>query len=157
MENDKVKAVKKMENPDQDKGNGKLLGICKILLKIYQKLQSHSKASQWAQRKEEIEMEKETSGGIWRTKREDYKLTCTCTTKKKRKILSENRCVRTCYRRSFIPGVRRKMETYCIFVKDNATHWKELCVMVFKLKGLSKRTTLVLSNIRELDRDPFTK
>ena len=46
MENDKVKAVKKMENPDQDKGNGKLLGICKILLKIYQKLQSHSKASQ---------------------------------------------------------------------------------------------------------------
>ena len=146
-----------MENPDQDKGNGKLLGICKILLKIYQKLQSHSKASQWAQRKEEMEMEKETSGGIWRTKREDYKLICTCTTKKKKKILSENRYVRTCYRRSFIPGVRRKMETYCIFVKDNATHWKELCVMVFKLKGLSKRTTLVLSNIRELDRDPFKK
>ena len=26
-----------------------------------------------------------------------------------------------------------------------------------KLKGLSNKTTLVLSNTRELDRDPFTK
>ena len=26
-----------------------------------------------------------------------------------------------------------------------------------KLKGLSDKTTLVLSNTRELDRDPFTK
>ena len=55
MENDKVKVVKKMENPNQDKGNGKLLGIYKILLKIYQKLQLYGKISQQAQTKKRNE------------------------------------------------------------------------------------------------------
>ena len=73
-----------------------------------------------------MEIGKGTSGGIWRIKRKDYKLTCTHTTKKRRKIPSENRYIRTYHRRSSILGARRKIETYCIFVKDNTTYWKEL-------------------------------
>ena len=68
-----------------------------------------------------MEMGKEVSRSIQRVKREDYKLTYTCSTEKKRKILSRNRYFRTYYKRSSIPRTRRKMETYCIFVKDNTT------------------------------------
>ena len=115
------KSSHRIEDLHQDKGSGKLLGVCKLLLKIYQKLQSHSKISQWTQRKEGMEMGKITSRGIQRVKRENHKSTYTCSTKKKRKIPSKNRCFRTCYRKNSILRTRRKMETYHIFVKNNAT------------------------------------
>ena len=70
-------------------------------------------------------MEKGTSRGIWRVKREDYKLTHTCSTEKRRKIPSENRCFRIYYRSS-IPRTRKKMEIYCIFIKDNAIYGTKL-------------------------------
>ena len=66
-------------------------------------------------------MGKKASRGIQRVKREDYKSTCTHSTEKRRKIPSKNRCFRTCYKRSSIPRTRRKMEIYCMFVKDNTT------------------------------------
>ena len=73
-----------------------------------------------------MEMEKETSRGIQRVKKEDYKSTCTHSTEKRRKILSRNRYFRTHYRRSSILRTKRKMETYCIFVKNNITCGVEL-------------------------------
>ena len=46
---------------------------------------------------------------------------CTHATKKRRKIPSGNEHFRTCHRRSFISRTRRKVESYCIFVKNNTT------------------------------------
>ena len=81
-----------------------------------------------------MEIEKRTLRGIQKVKREDHKLTYTCSTEKRRKILSRNRYFRTCYRRSSIPRVRRKIETYCIFFKNNVTSKK-------KLQDLEQRIT----------------
>ena len=115
-----------MENSYQDKRSGKLLGVCKLLLEIYQELQSHNKTSQWTQRKKGMEIGKGVLKSIWRVKREDHKLAYTYSTKKRRKILSRNRCSRICYRRSSILRTRRKMKTYCLFVKNNATYRMKL-------------------------------
>ena len=63
------KGSKGMEDPSQDKRNRKLLRVCKLLLKIYKKLQSYGKTSQQAQRKKKIEMGNGTLRSIWRIKR----------------------------------------------------------------------------------------
>ena len=69
---------------------------------------------------------KETLKDIQRTKEKDYKLTSTHSSKERRKILSRDKCFRTCYKRGSIPRTRRKMEIHCIFVKDNAICRKKL-------------------------------
>ena len=53
-----------MENSYQDKGSGKFLGVCKLLLVIYQELQPYSKTSQWTQRKKELEIGRKISDSI---------------------------------------------------------------------------------------------
>ena len=73
-----------------------------------------------------MEMGKGASRSIQRVKREDHKLTYTYSTGKKRKILSRNKCFRICYKRSSILRTRRKIKTYYIFVKDNATYRTKL-------------------------------
>ena len=112
------KSSYRMEDPYQDKRSGKLLGVCKLLLEIYQELVSYSKISQ---RKKGTEMGKGTLRSIQRVKREYYKSIYTCSTKNKRKILSRNRCFRTCYKRSSILRIRKEIEIYYFFVKDNIT------------------------------------
>ena len=79
-------------------------------------------------------MRKRTSRGIQRAKKEDHKSTHTHSTEKRRKIPSKNRYFRTYYKRSSIPRARRKIETYCIFVKNDVTSRK-------KLQDLWQRTT----------------
>ena len=81
-----------------------------------------------------MEIGKGISRSIWRTKEKDHKPTYTCSFKEKRKILGKNRYFRTCYRESSISRARRKIETYYIFVKNNATSRK-------KLWNLQQRTT----------------
>jgi len=49
-----------MENLYQNQRSGKLLGVYKFLLTLYQELQSYHKTSQQTQRKKEIEMERRT-------------------------------------------------------------------------------------------------
>ena len=66
-------------------------------------------------------MRKGVSKSIQKVKREDHKLAYTCSAEKRRKIPSKNRYFRTCYKRSSILRTSRKMETYHLFVKDNAT------------------------------------
>ena len=120
------KGSKGIEDPNQDKRSRKLLRVYKLLPKIYQKLQLYSKISQQAQTKKGMKIGKEISRSIWKIKREDYKSTHTYPTEKRRKILSRNKCVRTCHRRSSILEVRRKIETYCVFIRNNATCQKKL-------------------------------
>ena len=115
-----------IEDLYQDKRSRKLLRICKLLPKIYQELESYGQISQWTQRKKRMEIGKRISRSIQRIKGKDHKSTSTHSSKKKRKILSRNRCFRTCYRRSSITRARRKMETYCIFVKNKAICRKKL-------------------------------
>ena len=67
-----------------------------------------------------------TPEGIWRVQRQNNKSASTHPSKERRKILSGNRCLQTCYRRSFILETGRKMETHCVSVQDNATSRKEL-------------------------------
>ena len=97
------KSSYRIKNLYQNKRSGKLLGVCKLLLEIYQELQSHNKTSQWTQRKKGMEIGKGVLKSIWRVKREDHKLAYTYSTKK-----------------------RRKMKTYCLFVKNNATYRMKL-------------------------------
>ena len=87
---------------------------------IYQKLQLYSEISQRTQRKKELEVERRTMESIWETKRQDNKSTSTCSSKERRKILSRNKYIRTCYRRSFVIRTGRKIEVHCIFIKNNA-------------------------------------
>jgi len=56
-----------MENTYQDQRDEKLSRICKFLSVIYQEFQLYSKTSQWAQRKEGMELDRRISKGIWRT------------------------------------------------------------------------------------------
>ena len=67
-----------------------------------------------------MEMGKVTSRTIWRTKVNDYKSTCTYSSKERRKIPNRKRYFRTCHRGSSILRTRRKMGTYHVFVKNNA-------------------------------------
>ena len=77
---------KRMEDSNNNQRNGKLLRICKLLLKVHPELQSYSKAIQWPKRKEGIEMGRRLPKGFQRCKRQDYKLTSTLSSKKERKV-----------------------------------------------------------------------
>jgi len=68
-----------------------------------------------------MEIGKRTSKGIRKTQGKDYKSTSLFSTKKRGKIESGDRCIRTCDRRSTIPRIRWKMETNSFFVKNNTT------------------------------------
>ena len=100
--------------------------VYEFLQMLYQEFQSYSKTSQWIQRKERVEIERRISKGIQIIEREDYKSTGTCSTQKRRKIQSRNRHIKTCYWRSFIPEIERKMKTNCIFIKNNAGSQEKL-------------------------------
>ena len=116
------KGSKGMEDPSQDKRNRKLLRVCKLLLKIYKKLQSYGKTSQQAQRKKKIEMGNGTLRSIWRIKREDCESTCTCPTKKRRKIPDRNWCIRICHRRSSISRVKEGEWKPIVFLSRTMQH-----------------------------------
>jgi len=55
--------------------------------------------------------------------------------------LSRNQHIRTCYRRSFIPRTRQKMEIYCIFIKNNVTGRTELQNLQQKLLAIVEAIT----------------
>jgi len=73
-----------------------------------------------------MEIGKETSRSIQRTKEKDHKPTCTHFSEKRKKILSKNKYFRTCHRGSSMPRTRRKIETYYVFVKNNAVSRNKL-------------------------------
>jgi len=73
-----------------------------------------------------MEIGRRTTRSIQIAKRKDNKLTGSCSSEKRRKILSGNQCIRICYRRSIITKTRWKMKTYCIFIKDNTTSGTKL-------------------------------
>jgi len=68
-----------------------------------------------------MEMGRRTSKGIRRTQRKDYESTDSFSAKKRRKIQSGDRHIRTRNRRSTIPRTRWEMETNSFLVKNNAT------------------------------------
>ena len=46
--------------------------------------------------------------------------------RKKRKIQSRDKYIRIYYWRSSISETKKRIETNCVFIKDNASNWKEL-------------------------------
>jgi len=56
-----------------------------------------------------MEMGRRTLTGFPGVKRQDYKSTGTLSSKKRRKIQSRNRCLRTCYWKSIISRTGRKI------------------------------------------------
>jgi len=71
-------------------------------------------------------MGRKTLKGIWRIEGRDCKSIHTCSIQKGRKIQSGNKYIKTCHWRSSILETRRKMETNCIFIKDNTSSWMKL-------------------------------
>jgi len=69
---------------------------------------------------EGLEMGREASESIWRIKEQDHKSTSTCSSKEERKIPSRNRYIRTCYKRSVVLRIRRKMRAHCVFIMQLA-------------------------------------
>jgi len=109
-----------MEDANKSKGCGKLPGIHQFLLMFYSKLQPYHQTIKRAKRQEKVEMGRGTPKSVQGTQREDYKSTSIGITEERRKIQSENGCLRTCYRRSTIPRARREMETHRFPIKNNA-------------------------------------
>ena len=66
-----------------------------------------------------MEVKRKTLEDIQRMERKNHKSTNTYSIQKGRKIQSGDRCIRTCYWRSSILGTRRKIETNCVFIKNN--------------------------------------
>ena len=71
----KDKSSERVEDIDKDQRHGELSWICKLLSMLYSKLQSYSKTIKWAERQEELEMERRIPESIWQTQREDYEST----------------------------------------------------------------------------------
>ena len=117
---------KEMEDSNKGQGCRKFPWICEFLLMLYLELQSYSKAIEWTEGQERMEMGWRTSTSIWRTQGQDNKSTSSLSAKERRKIQSRNRHLRTCNRRSTIPRTRWKMETNGISIEDNATSRKKL-------------------------------
>ena len=88
---------------------------------IHPQLQPYSKTTKWTQGQEGMEMGGRTSKDVWRTQRENYKSTGSFSTKKRGKIQSRDRYIRTCDWRSIIPRTRWKIGTNSFPVKNNAT------------------------------------
>ena len=93
---------------------------------LYPKLQLYSKTIEQTKEQEEIGMEQRSPTSIQRTEEQNHKPTGTLSSKKRRKIQSRNKYLRTYNRRSTILGTRWEMETNSIFIQDNATSGKEL-------------------------------
>ena len=110
-----------MENTHQDKRSRKLPGIRQFLQIVHKEFQSYSKTSQRTQRKKRVEMGRRTTENFWWIKGQNNKSTSSRSSKERRKILSKDRCIRTCHSRSSFTKTRRQMETHCIFVKNNTT------------------------------------
>ena len=66
-----------------------------------------------------MEIERKTSEGIQRMERKDHKSTNTYSIQKGRKIQSRDKYIRICYWRSPISRTIRKIETNCVFIKNN--------------------------------------
>ena len=115
-----------MEDSNKGQRRKKFSWICKFLLTLYPELQLYSKTVKWTEGQERVEIGWRTLTSIWRTQRQDNKLTSSLPAKEGRKIQSRNRHFRTCNRRSNIPRTRWEMETNSISIKDNATNGKEL-------------------------------
>ena len=75
----------RIEKSYQDQRSRKLLRICKPLSMLYQEFQSYGKTSQQAQEKERVEIGWWTSEIIQRTQEQNHKLTCTYSSKERRK------------------------------------------------------------------------
>ena len=118
---EKDKGSERMENTNKSQGRWEFPWIHQFLLTIYPQLQSHSKATKWTERQEGMEIGKRISKGIQKTQRKDHKSTSSFFAKKRRKIQSGNRHIRTCNKRSTIPRTRWEMETNSFLVKNNAT------------------------------------
>ena len=69
------KSSQEIKDTNKNQRSGKLSRICKFLQKIHPELQSYSKTIKWVKRKEGMGMNRRTSIGIWRIKREDNKPT----------------------------------------------------------------------------------
>ena len=73
-----------------------------------------------------MEIGRRIAGSIQRIQRKDNKSTGSHSSKKRGKILSGNRHIRTCNWRSPITRTRQQVETYYISIKNNATSRTEL-------------------------------
>ena len=114
-----------MEDTDKSQECGEFPQIHKLLLMFYPKFQPYSKTAKQNKEQKRMEMGQRISEGIRGTQREDNKSTGSFFAKKRGKIQSGNRCFRTCYRRSAIPGTRWEVETDSIFIEDDATSRKK--------------------------------
>ena len=118
IEQDKVKTVKEWKTPMKIKEVESFLGFVNFYQRFIQNFSHTAKPLNdlKGKKKEEMEMGRRTSTGFPGVKKQDYKSTGTLSSKKKRKIQSRNRHLRTHYWRIIISRTGRKMETNSFFI-----------------------------------------
>ena len=126
MEQEKIKAVKEWKTPTKVKDVESFLRFTNFYQWFIQNFSHTAKPLNELKGKKDWKWEEEYQKAFKELKKKNNKSTSTITTQKRRKIQSENRHIRTCYKRSTVPGTGWKMETNSIFIKDNATGRKEL-------------------------------
>jgi len=126
MEQEKIKAVKEWKTPMKVKDIESFLRFANFYQCFIQNFSHTARPLNELKSKKEWKWDEEHQNAFKELKNKIISQPVLSLPKREEKFLSRNRCFRTCYRRSTIPGTRRKIETNSISIKDNATSRKEL-------------------------------